>query len=142
MKLIMFAIAVGLQAQTILKPDQIGLPSVDPVPAIVALVDGKLINVEIGGGIEIVKTSTGKYILRVTSQPAPFVQMDPQQFTLTKLPNGNYPACKGIVVRNTGIQNASHFTFSPAGEIIAPWPATDTITCITFSAPAAMSFPR
>jgi hypothetical protein len=89
LSLLTFAAGLFSQTPTNVKPPQLGLPPGEGAVQLVAHVNGEFKSVEIGAGVELVTTSSGKMILRgtVQSTPAAPPPQELQQFRLNRLPN-------------------------------------------------------
>jgi hypothetical protein len=131
MKALLFVFALALGAQTKLSPPQMGVTG-DVTPTLFAVVGNDFVKVEIGTGFTLTKMSSGSYLLRVTVPTAPTPSTAPPSYRLTRLPNGNYPACPGKIERNgIGAYDWNNdYTVAANGEIVTTWPASDTVACV------------
>lgn len=129
---IALAFAISISAQ--ITPPQIGLPAAAK-PVLVTLIDGKLVNVEIGAGLAITKAADGSYSISATATlmpPKTFLA----QVRLSQTAAGVYPACGGLLTRNGVVQIIlDDYTSAADGSIVTKWAAGDSVSCITIGWP-------
>jgi hypothetical protein len=118
-------LALTLQAQTSVKPEQI---RAQPAPAVRLLAfdsTGRLMLLDLGPGVQIV----GSMVTAAVDASPPVIVST----RLKRDASGNYPATVGLVTRNGVVQErGGDYNLTSAGLVpVTPWDAADIVLAIT-----------